>query len=190
VIDPSPWRVDPPCPFVAEGCGGCDLQHASLDGQRRSRCASCTTHGPHRAPPRTPRYSRRVLPGVAYRSTVRGVVLDGRFAFRRRASHDAIAIDSCLVAHPLLDELIRDATFAGAQEVTLRCGFTRASACRRSPRAKGIAVPEGVAVVGQRRTTRGGVSFFHEEVAGVRFASLPGRSSRPVPMARPRSSMS
>ena len=27
-------RVEPPCPFVAAGCGGCDLQHATLDLQR------------------------------------------------------------------------------------------------------------------------------------------------------------
>ena len=28
VIDPSPARIEPRCPSVAEGCGGCDLQHA------------------------------------------------------------------------------------------------------------------------------------------------------------------
>src|SRR5689334_18811416 len=34
VIEPSPWRIEAPCRFVAAGCGGCDLQHASLEGQR------------------------------------------------------------------------------------------------------------------------------------------------------------
>jgi hypothetical protein len=61
------------------------------------------------------------LPGVGYRSTVRGVVLDGRFAFRRRSSHGPVAVASCLVAHPLLDALIRDGDFGRAREVTLRC---------------------------------------------------------------------
>ncbi|TML14035.1 MAG: TRAM domain-containing protein, partial [Actinobacteria bacterium] len=34
VIEASTWRIEPPCPAVAAGCGGCDLQHASLEGQR------------------------------------------------------------------------------------------------------------------------------------------------------------
>src|SRR5690606_2988256 len=36
VLEPSPDRVEPPCPFSGPGkCGGCDWQHASLDAQRR-----------------------------------------------------------------------------------------------------------------------------------------------------------
>src|SRR4051794_39725120 len=34
VVVPSEVRVDPPCPFVAAGCGGCQWQHAPLGGQR------------------------------------------------------------------------------------------------------------------------------------------------------------
>jgi 23S rRNA (uracil1939-C5)-methyltransferase len=110
------------------------------------------------------------LPGIGYRSTVRGVVRDRRFAFRRRASHDPVAIDSCLVAHPLLDELIRNATFGTAQEITLRCGTkTGERLVIAAPRAKGITVPDGVAVVGRAELRKGAVSFFHEEIADVRF---------------------
>ena len=29
VLDAAPDRVDPPCPHVAEGCGGCDWQHVA-----------------------------------------------------------------------------------------------------------------------------------------------------------------
>src|SRR5437762_264388 len=35
VIEASPDRVAPPCPAVAAGCGGCQWQHVSLEGQRR-----------------------------------------------------------------------------------------------------------------------------------------------------------
>ena len=171
VIEPSPWRIEPPCPFVAAGCGGCDLQHASLEGQRalKVRIVEDALKRVARLPEH-PAIDVVSLPGVAYRTTLRGVVRDRRFAFRRRASHDAVAVATCLVAHPLLDALIRDGNFGTAEEVTLRCGVnTGDRLVLASPRAKGIAVADGVAVVGRDELRRGAVSFFHEEVAGIRF---------------------
>jgi len=47
---------------------------------------------------------------------------NGKPAFRRHQSHDPVLIDSCLVAHPLIDELLRDGHFGRAREVTLRVG--------------------------------------------------------------------
>lgn len=36
VIEASPDRVAPPCPYAGPGlCGGCDWQHATLEAQRR-----------------------------------------------------------------------------------------------------------------------------------------------------------
>jgi 23S rRNA (uracil1939-C5)-methyltransferase len=147
------------------------LQHASLEGQRAlkvrivddalKRVARLREH---------PAIDVVALPGVAYRSTVRGVVRDRRFAFRRRASHDAVAVATCLVAHPLLDALIRDGDFGTTEEVTLRCGAnTGDRLVIASPRAMGISVDSGVTVVGRDELRRGGATFFHEEVAGVRF---------------------
>ena len=171
VIDPSPWRIAPPCPEVAAGCGGCDWQHVSLDGQRALKIRivedSLTRIARLDAPPPI---TFTALPGVGYRSTVRGVVRDGRFAFRRRSSHEPVEVASCLVAHPLLDELIRDGGFGHAREVTLRCGVhTGDRLVIGSPHAKGITVPDGVAVVGLDQLRRGAASFFHEEIAGARF---------------------
>ena len=171
VIDPSPWRIEPPCPEVAAGCGGCDLQHASLDGQRAlkvrivedalARVARVRDH---------PAVEVVSLPGIAYRSIVRGVVREGRFAFRRRASHDSIAIASCLVAHPLLDALIRDGAFDTTEEVTLRCGaVTGERLVLASPNASGVAVADDVVVVGRDELRRGVEGFLHDDVAGVRF---------------------
>jgi 23S rRNA (uracil1939-C5)-methyltransferase len=33
VLSASPDRRDPPCPHVADGCGGCSWQHLSTEGQ-------------------------------------------------------------------------------------------------------------------------------------------------------------
>src|SRR4051794_27263370 len=33
VLDASPHRVVPPCPFLAAGCGGCDWQHVVPEQQ-------------------------------------------------------------------------------------------------------------------------------------------------------------
>src|SRR5437868_1056208 len=48
----------------------------------------------------------------AYRTTVRlGVDGAGRAAYRRRHGHDLVDVDSCLIAHPRLEELIVEGRF-------------------------------------------------------------------------------
>ena len=37
VIEPSDDRVQPPCAFVAQGCGGCGWQHATVAAQARMK---------------------------------------------------------------------------------------------------------------------------------------------------------
>ncbi|HEX8005974.1 MAG TPA: TRAM domain-containing protein, partial [Trebonia sp.] len=40
ILDPSPDRIEPPCPNARPGrCGGCDWQHATLPAQRRLKAA-------------------------------------------------------------------------------------------------------------------------------------------------------
>jgi 23S rRNA (uracil1939-C5)-methyltransferase len=63
-----------------------------------------------------------VLEPWAFRTTVRAMVANGRAGFRRAASHESVAVDGCLVAHPLIAELIVHGRYPGADEVVLRCG--------------------------------------------------------------------
>jgi tRNA/tmRNA/rRNA uracil-C5-methylase (TrmA/RlmC/RlmD family) len=90
VLDPSPDRVEPPCPFVAVGCGGCDLQHVRPEAQAVLKRAIVVDA--LRRIGRLPTADELVhlgpaLPAAGYRTTVRGAVRDGRFGFRAAASH-------------------------------------------------------------------------------------------------------
>ena len=164
VIEASRWRVDEPCRFVAEGCGGCDLQHVSAEGQRAIKLRIVED-----ALGRVGRFSSwpdvRVvaLPNTGYRTTVRGLVAGGRFGYRARQSHEAVGVKECLVAHPRLAELISDGRFGQAREVTLRASVATGERMARCvPHTSGVVLPDDVAVVGPK-----GQAFLHETVAGV-----------------------
>lgn len=125
VLSASPDRVAPPCPALAEGCGGCGWQHVAVDAQRRLK-RSIVVDALRRLG-RVPDAEALVADGVAlpadgYRTTVRLAVEDGgRLAYRRHGSHELVTPDDCLVLHPLLAARLGD-RFPGASEVTLRCG--------------------------------------------------------------------
>lgn len=126
VLDPSPDRVAPPCPALADGCGGCGWQHVAVDAQRRLK-RSIVVDALRRLGRLGDAADALVDDGVAlaadgYRTTVRVAVdADGRLAYRRHGSHELVVPGDCLVLHPLLAARLGD-RFPGATEVTLRCG--------------------------------------------------------------------
>lgn len=158
VVEPSPVRVDPPCRFVAMGCGGCDFQHISIDAQaevRREVIADALGHIGHFSSVQIGRIpieeSVDRVP-VGDRTTVR-MAVDPRGApgFRRESSHQILAVGPCLVAHPLLQASIARARFPGAHEVRFRASVHRGevlavvSGGRSDP--AGWSVPDGVRTV-------------------------------------------
>lgn len=169
VVSRSPDRVLPPCPHVADGCGGCDWQHVAVDAQRRLRREQVADVLARQGGIVDP----VVGPGEALaaerlRTTVRGTVgPDGRFAFRRRRSHDPVVVDSCLVAHPAVEAVIQESWFDEAAEVTIRVGArTGERLVLVGPTAVGSRVPAGVTLVGVDELAAGRRAWFHEEVAG------------------------
>lgn len=145
VVEPSPDRVQPPCPYVGE-CGGCDLQHATPDAQRRLKTRVVREQlerlGGIVDPPVAD--CRAVGPDLGYRSHVQlHAAPDGRLGFHRAASHDVVAIDRCLVVRDevqALREQIGDAT--GAARVTIRAhGSARAVVL--TPSERGLDLPDG-----------------------------------------------
>jgi 23S rRNA (uracil1939-C5)-methyltransferase len=121
VLEPSAARVTPPCVHAREGCGGCGWQHVAVDAQPQLKldiirdALNRIAHIPE-----PPLAAPVLLPTDGFRTTVRALVVDGKPAFRKHQSHDPVMIDSCMVAHPAIDELLRDGKFGRATEVTLR----------------------------------------------------------------------
>jgi 23S rRNA (uracil1939-C5)-methyltransferase len=169
VLEPSPDRVVPPCPHVGDGCGGCDWQHVTPAAQRGLKAAIVADALRHQAHVDITVDHGPDLPAEGYRTTVRGLASGGRFALRERASDDAVVLGSCLVAHPLLEELIIDGSFPDG-EVVLRAG---ARTGERLVVVDGdptdARLPADVRVVGAEELAAGRRAWFHEEVAGHRF---------------------
>ena len=169
VLEPSPDRVTPPCPALAAGCGGCTWQHVSATGQSRLKVDVVVDALRRIAKlPEPPLPRPAVMAGPPQRTTLRlAVSPGGRAGHRPRAGSGAVETDGCLVAHPLLEELIVDGRYPGAGEVLLRVSVATGERIVLVDRGAGEAqVPAGVRVF-QEGDTR--PAFVHEDVAGRRF---------------------
>ena len=124
VVEASIDRVVPPCAHVADGCGGCSWQH--LNPIKHLSVKSEIVRESLRRAAKLGDIDVReggAVPTNHARTTLRMAVMpSGRLGFRRAQSKDVIGIESCLVAHPLLQELIVESRVSGAAEATLRCG--------------------------------------------------------------------
>ena len=167
VIEASPDRVSPPCPWVEAGCGGCQWQHVAPGAQAGLKARIVVDALRHLARLSVPVAVAPGAPPSGYRTALRlAVDPDGRACYRRRRSYDLVAVDSCLIAHPSLAELVAAGRFPGARQVTLRVGArTGERLVYPSPTsvAPSVRVPADVVVARRART------FIHEEAAGVRW---------------------
>ncbi|HVF14058.1 MAG TPA: TRAM domain-containing protein [Acidimicrobiales bacterium] len=186
ILEASPDRVAPPCPALAAGCGGCTWQHVTPEAQvgyKAEIVVDALRRIGRMADPPTP--SETPLPGPALRTTARLAVSAGSDRAGHRARHDSRAVetDSCLAAHPLLEELIVDGRYPDASEVLLRVGVAsgeRLVQVEPAAAAANVQVPGDVLVVGRGDGRPG---FVHEEVAGRRFRVSAGSFFQPGPVA-------
>jgi tRNA/tmRNA/rRNA uracil-C5-methylase (TrmA/RlmC/RlmD family) len=137
ILDASPHRVTPPCPWAGPGrCGGCDLQHADLNYQRELK-GSVVREQLRRLAGLDVEVTVRPLPPVAgvddgqgWRTRVQYTVdSTGRAGLLAHRSHEVVPVDRCLIAHAEVreaDVLARDwpehdglEAVAGAAGVTL-----------------------------------------------------------------------
>jgi 23S rRNA (uracil1939-C5)-methyltransferase len=154
---------------VAAGCGGCDWQHITPAGQRRLKALIVADALRRQAHIEIDVALGPELADTGYRTSLRGLATGGHFALRHRGSHDPVVVGPCLVAHPLLDELVREARFPDG-EVVLRAGARtgeRLVVVEGDPAQ--AQVPAGVRVVSEAQLTSGTRAWYHEELAGRRW---------------------
>ena len=101
VIEASPYRVDPPCPYFG-ACGGCQLQHAAYDHQlelKRRVVEDAWSRAGIRLPPDTAVLGMDDPWRYRIRGEFEAIAIAGRwrFGFHRLRSHSLLAIDSCVI---------------------------------------------------------------------------------------------
>ena len=185
VLDASPDRVPPPCPWAGPGrCGGCDLQHASLPAQRRlkgavvaeqmARLAGLDVELEVEEVPGAP-------DGLGWRTRVQWAVdVDGRAGLRRHRSHEVVPVDRCRIAHGLVTAAgVTERAWPGEESVEVSAS-TATGETLVLPGGRGDgAVSE---VVGERsfRVTGGGFWQVHPGAASTLVSAvLDGLDPRP-----------
>ena len=171
VLEASPDRVSPPCPNVARGCGGCGWQYLSVPAQRQAKLSLVAEALVRLGGVESPRVEPGPpLPTEGYRTTLRLAIGPDGAGFRRYHGHDIVEVGECLVAHPLLADLVATGGFGFAREVTLRCGAaTGDRLALLSPSAAGAVLPPSVLVVGEDELEAGHRAWIFEEIAGKRL---------------------
>lgn len=102
VLEASPDRVEPPCPFSGPGrCGGCDLQHVALPAQWTLKAAVVREQMQRLAKLEVDVEVEAVpgdLDGLRWRTRQRYVSLpDGGKGMRKHRSHEVVEVDDCRI---------------------------------------------------------------------------------------------
>ncbi|MFD1537948.1 class I SAM-dependent RNA methyltransferase [Nonomuraea guangzhouensis] len=183
VLDPSPDRVTPPCPFAGPGrCGGCDWQHATLEAQRGLKAAVVAEQLSRLAG-----IEREVVveevpgakDGLGWRTRVQFAARPGgELGFRKHRSHDIEVVDACLIAHPEVEAVgaeQREWRGASGVEVIASSAGDRAVVVKPRPR-RSVTVPDLDASAsilldqGKGHTVpRKGSGVLHEQVGDREF---------------------
>jgi tRNA/tmRNA/rRNA uracil-C5-methylase (TrmA/RlmC/RlmD family) len=112
VLEPSPHRVERPCPYSGPGlCGGCDWQHVAPAEQRRLKSAVVREQLARLAGLDDVDVPVEELPGgpLRWRSRARFAVdRSGAAGLRRHRSHDVVVLDDCpITAEPAAQAVLR-----------------------------------------------------------------------------------
>lgn len=114
ILTPSNERVEPFCEYYAN-CGGCQLQHLSLDAQRLLKGQNFMAGLTQAADVKSCETAEPLIGnGTGYRRRARlGLVISkkdkiARLGFRQKSSNELIDITNCPVLSPALNQAIQD----------------------------------------------------------------------------------
>jgi 23S rRNA (uracil1939-C5)-methyltransferase len=128
VLEPSPHRVEPPCPYFGPGqCGGCHFQHIAYEAQAEFKHDVVKDQLARVGG--LQQVSVQDIIGAAepwsYRNHVQfHLSPDGKLGFLEAESHRVVPVKECLILDPLLDDLwaALDMQWPQLQLLSLRCG--------------------------------------------------------------------
>jgi 23S rRNA (uracil1939-C5)-methyltransferase len=126
VVDKSPHRVEPPCPYFGR-CGGCQWQH--IDYPHQLELKTKVVRDQFRRIAKMPEAPvRDMLPSPSewnYRNHARFVVNDrGELGFNFRRSHQFIGVDECRISDPRINAALTQlqGKCQGLEHVDVRTG--------------------------------------------------------------------
>lgn len=105
VLQASPDRVEPPCPYAGD-CGGCDFQHVYPAAQRRLLGTVVAEQLQRLAGIERDVEVEELSPTLGWRTrTTYTTDEQGRTGLRRHRSHEVVPVERCLIAHPDLADV-------------------------------------------------------------------------------------
>ena len=110
VLEASPHRVEPPCPYAGPGlCGGCDWQHVAVPHQRALKAALVAEQLQRLAGVERDVVVEQVPgapDGLGWRTRVQfAVAPSGQVGLHRHRSHELQPVDRCLIASPEVEAI-------------------------------------------------------------------------------------
>jgi 23S rRNA (uracil1939-C5)-methyltransferase len=107
VKEPSPERVEPPCPVFGR-CGGCQYQHGAYDAQLRFKrdILAETLRRVGKIGFDTARIGIESAEPFAYRNRAQFHFESGRVGFREMNSRRLVAIEQCPIGSPKINEVM------------------------------------------------------------------------------------
>ncbi|MBC7263289.1 MAG: class I SAM-dependent RNA methyltransferase [Chloroflexi bacterium] len=181
VLQPSPHRVEPPCPYFGH-CGGCHWQHIKYSAQLEYKAAIVRNQlrrlgGLEDPPVESP---LGTIPPWGYRNHAQFTVSqDGFLGFLAAFSHQTVPIARCLILDEDLNDLYSslDIETAGVRRLSLRAGINTGELMLvlemegDEPPELELDFPISVTMLtadGQVAALVGN-TYFHEAVLGRRF---------------------